>query len=409
MDPEPITVSTRATREPVWPFQRAGATDVVPSLLRHLNARRVLDALWRLGPVSRADLTRYTGISAPTMSKLVEGLIKAGLLEQEDELRYRTGRPSTMYRLATRTTQIIGAVVDVRECTVVSAGLDGVIDDSRLEVFATPGSYEGLMDQLVESIGRVRRKVGVRALGLGLTVPGLVRTAEDEMILCPNLHQLDHRRPGRELRQRLRMPTAMVQEDHALCLAEQIFGQARGIDHFAMVDMTEGFGMGVVTGGRLITGSQGYGGEIGHMTVRPDGERCGCGNSGCLETVATDRAFARAISALAQRPMTIEEAVAAVRADRLAAGPVLAETLEYLAWGLGAIVNIFNPSLLIVYGRVFDAREGLFEELRQRVRSHSLTPSFECCRIVRAQGSKRLGALACMINALCDALGPQID
>ena len=170
----------------------------------------------------------------------------------------------------------------------------------------------------------------------------------------------------RDLRHRLRMPTAMLQEEHALCLAEQIFGQARDTDDFAMVDISEGLGMGVVSGGRLIAGCEGYGGEIGHMTVRPDGEPCGCGNRGCLETVATDRAFARAVSALVQRPMTIEEAVAAVRAGRVSAGQIVSDTLEYLAWGLGAVINIFNPSLLIVYGRMFDARDGRPSSGRRR-------------------------------------------
>ena len=389
-------------------MDRSNLRPVTPRLLRQMNVRRVLDALRRDGAISRADLMKVTGISAPTMSSLMAALLETGLVEQESQSRRTAGRPRAIYRLASRRVQVLGAVVSARDCAVLATGLDGRVDEQRVRLYATPPSYDELIRQLAQNLGGVRDLSGAPCLGIGLSVPGLVRAADGCVVFSPNLHFLDGRHPGRDLARRLGLPTVLVQEEHGLCLAEQTFGAARGADHFVMVDISEGLGMGVVNDGRLMTGSSGFGGEIGHITVQADGERCGCGNRGCLETVATDRAFARLVSRKAGRTLGIEKAVEEVRAGAIDAEAEIQATLGYLAVGLGAIINILNPQLLFVYGRLFEARDGLFDELVARVRRHALAPSYTGCRIVRARGNKTQGALAAVIHNLVDNYGPRV-
>src|SRR5205807_5237105 len=122
----------------------------------------------------------------------------------------------------------------------------------------------------------------------GVSMPGLLHRREKRTVFSPNLHQTDGRRLGEDLRNALRIETAILQESHALCLAELTYGAARGVSDFAMLDVSEGLGVGVVNGGRILEGHSGLGGELGHVTVDIHGEPCGCGNHGCLETVATD-------------------------------------------------------------------------------------------------------------------------
>ena len=383
-------------------------TRAVPALLRQMNVRRVLDVLWRVGSASRADLTRHTGISAPTMSKLFASLEEAGLLEQEAELQLTAGRPSSVYRLATSSTQILGAVIGVRECVALSAGLDGKIEESRQVRFRTPATYDEMIQTFVRHLSDVRKITRTPCLGLGVSAPGLINNAEHRIMFSPNLHYTDGRQPGLDLARQLKVDAVLLQEEQGLCLAEHFFGVARGVNHFACVDITEGLGMGVVSDGRFVSGLVGYGGELGHMTVDPAGEQCGCGNRGCLELIATDRALALAVSRKIGRKLDIEDVIQGIRNGELEADAEVQRALEYLAIGLATVINVFNPALLVVYGRLFDIRDGLFDRLIAGVSERALKPSFAACRLVRAQSSKPLGAIAAVIHNLWNTIGPRL-
>ena len=142
------------------------------------------------------------------------------------------------------------------------------------------------------------------------------------------------------------------------------------------------------------------GGELGHVTVDIHGKPCGCGNRGCLETVATDTALAAAVSERIGRKAGIEEVVDLLRSGKVRADDELDRILEYLAVGLAAVINLFNPSKVFIYGRLLDARDVLFDEVLERTRRRALAPSMADCEVIRARGSKRLGAVAGVIHRL---------
>jgi DNA-binding MarR family transcriptional regulator len=260
-------------------------------LLRRLNERRVLDAILAQGPLSRTALRQAAMMTGPTVTRATEALLRAGLLEELDSAQTpgRLGRPERRLRLASRATEVIGIVIDARRCTVVPAGLDGRHVESNAVRFKTPGSYAELLTML-ERICREAGATGVR--GIGISVPGLVSNRLDEVVFSPNIHLLDRQTPARDLERRLGVPCRMFQESHALCLGESMFGAAAGLTDFAMLDVSTGLGLGVMSGSRLLTGSNGLAGELGHLRIDPAGARCGCGNRGCLETLATDSALA---------------------------------------------------------------------------------------------------------------------
>ncbi len=112
------------------------------------------------------------------------------------------------------------------------------------------------------------------------------------------------------------MKTIVLQECHALCLAEQVYGAAKGVSDFAMLDISEGLGLGVMHGDKLLQGHSGFAGELGHVTVELDGRPCGCGNHGCLETVATDAALVNLVSERTAQRWETDELIAAIRSAR---------------------------------------------------------------------------------------------
>jgi N-acetylglucosamine repressor len=263
-----------------------------------------------------------------------------------------------------------------------------------VRTFATPGDYESLVAACVTAIQDLLGLRKSTVLGMGLTVPGLLNRHEGRSLVSPNVHQLDGRNLGRDLEERLQIDTVVLQECHALCRAEQTFGAARGVADFAMLDISEGLGLGVMHNGRIVQGHSGLAGELGHVTVQLDGRPCGCGNRGCLETVATDMALSVAIGERLGRRIEIDEILDGVRAGTLDCDRELDDALNYLAVGVAAVVNIFNPSKLFIYGRFLDARDDLFPQLLERAERRALAPNWSDCEVVRARGNKRLGAVA---------------
>ncbi len=375
------------------------------SLLSRINERQVFRTLQAHGPLSRAEVARRSGISVPTASKAVESLLRAGLLEEGHASEAARGRPARHVRLANRTAGVLGLVLDVGLCRLVGAGLDGKLHSERAVVFPTPPTYEGFLDAATDAARSFLAPPGAAMLGLGISMPGLIDTHCRQGILSPNLPMTDGRSPSLDLAERLGLECVLVQEAHALCLAERWYGAAKDLEDFAVLDVTTGVGLGVMSGGRLLNGHSGLAGEIGHITVQPNGRLCGCGNLGCLETLACDAALAELVSHRLGRRLSLDDLLG----DRCRPGVTAAElddVVHYLGIGLAAVVNLFNPATLFVHGRLFELEAGLFDRVLDETRRRALPPSLADCRIVRAQATKPQGAVAAIIEHLTNALVP---
>ncbi len=374
-----------------------------------MNERRILEMIQAQGGLSRAELVRLTGISPPTVSKLVRSLLTARLLEEGDAAGAALGRPARVLRPANRAATVLGAVVDIRECSIAATGLDGQLQDERIVRFATPDTYPQLLDALVKHSRKlIPSRAKATTLALGITAPGLIDRQQQKMLLSANMHQLDGRYLAGDLKRRLGLHTILLHETDALCLGERAFGHARGMDNFALVDATGGLGAAVMSDGQIMAGHNGLAGEIGHITVEPNGSRCGCGNVGCLETVASDMALAGMISAKIGKTMNITKAFDLVRSGVLNADAEIGRAVEFLAIGIAALINIFNPSAVLVLARMFDIREGLFEQLLEIIQRRALSPVVADCKIMRASCGKLQSAIAGTIHHLTSVVGPKV-
>jgi N-acetylglucosamine repressor len=382
-----------------------------PKLLRQINEREVFERVRRHGPTSRAELKRVMGVSAPTVSKAVARLVKLGLLEEVGVAAGGSvGRPVMVYQLAARErVQVLGATLAVEQCSVVAGGLDGTIDPDRIATFDTPDTYEGLIREIAARAQQMMgRRRGVRTLGFGISTPGEIDVPNQRVLSSPNLHMLDGRSPSRDLAKRLDVDVTMFHDTTAAGLAERDYGKARDLTDFVRIGVSEGFGASVVSGGRLLEGHDGMAGEFGHIVVDPDGERCGCGNRGCLETVATDAAFARAVSRRVGRPMKVDEVVHLAAAGELDVKAELERALSFLATGIGAAINVFNPQAVLVASRMLDADPRAMERLKELTAGRCLGALLGRCRVEQAEPVGDAGTIAGIIRHVTDALGPRV-
>ncbi len=382
---------------------------IEPTLLHKINQRTIVEIILQRGPSSRAEVVRNSGISAPTVSKAVASLIEQGLLEEGDSPSGVFGRPGKLLRLATESSQVIGIALEPQRCAIVSTGFDGSLHNREVEQFATPGSYQQLLDELTARCGTLARRNDANVLGVGISTPSLVNTRLQESIFASNMHIIDGRSPAKDLAKQLGCQCVMMEENDLLCLAERCFGAAKGLENFAVLDITTGLGMGVITSGHLLSGNSGMAGEIGHVTIDPKGILCGCGNHGCLETVATDNAFARAVSLRYSTSLDIDDVVRLVRSGEIQPAEEIRQSLEYLAIAVAMVINLFNPSTIFILGKMFDAQEGMFQQLLRLVRQRSLAAPLADCRVFRSEINKLQGAVAGIVCHLTNALAPKVS
>ena len=379
-----------------------------PALLRRINERLVLEVIRRGGPSSRASVARASGLTAPTVSKVVESLLSRGLVEEFDQVKSAVGRPSKLVQMATSSSAVIGVVIDADTCCVTMTGLDGRVTEERTLRFPTPDDYTALIDRLEERCRTLLSRISAVPRGVGVSVPGLVNERLRQVVFSPNLHILDHQNPARDLEERLGIECLLVHELQALCLGERTYGGAHGLENFAILDVTQGLGLGVVVGGTVLAGNSGMAGEIGHITVDPNGMRCGCGNRGCLETLATDAALVRLVRERVEKPLSVAE-VAVLLDERTADFQQdIHMVAEYLAIAIAVVINTFNPTSVFVHGRLLVERKERFDLVLERVRQRTLTPLLAVCTIIPTRSSKRQGAIAGIMHWLTEARTPAL-
>lgn len=373
-----------------------------PKLLSQLNQRAVLRILQTHGPSSRAEVTRLIGTTRPTVSKAVASLLQSGLLEEFESPQVTRGRPAKKLRLGGEASQIIGLVVDSPNCRIVAAGLDGSLRPQTVRAFATPGDYDQLLAVIADSVTAMSGGQ-IRTLGIGISLPGLFDYREGRSILSPNVPATNGRCLAVDLSARLKMECTVLQESDALCLAERHFGLATDLGDFAMLDASTGLGLGVMIAGELLKGSSGLAGELGHLPMVPDGVQCGCGRLGCLETIASDTALARVVSNRLGEEINIEQVVERVCNGEIQVDQELQWVSQGLVFALVTAINLFNPQTLFVHSRIFDLDAGLLDRLIEQTEAKALAPAFRNCRILRARGSKREGAIAGSIEHLTNS------
>jgi glucokinase len=186
---------------------------------------------------------------------------------------------------------------------------------------------------------------------------------------------------------------------NAVALAEHRFGAGAGFNSLVCVAVGTGVGGGVILNGKLWRGSTSAAGEIGHMSIDPDGPTCGCGNKGCIEAFCSSSAIlARCRARLSDRltpvfeevltgdpdELSVKKLFAAARQRDEIALEVIGETARYLAIGLAGVVNLLNPELVVIGGGVADGGAGFVESVAHEIRSRVCDSAGEKLRVVKA-------------------------
>ena len=270
--------------------------------------------------------------------------------------------------------------------------------------YPSSGPKERLLSSIARSVNEVRDRFEVG--GVCLAVPGTVSTEENKIIDAPNLHAIEGIPLKDELEERTGLTITVENDANAAAWGEYRFGAGSEVSHLLFITLGTGVGGGVISHGILLRGAQGAGGEMGHITIQATGPRCGCGNHGCLEALASGTAIARRArevasekpdSALGQlaveRAVLGEDVAELARQGDEAAISVLHETGVWLGIGLAGFVNVFNPEVIAIGGGAARAGDLILDAARHEVHLRAMSPSRDLVEIKEATLGAESGVL----------------
>ncbi len=322
------------------------------ALLRDLNSSLLIELVRASGPISRAELARRSGLSAPTVSTIVGRLVERGILVEGATAPASGGRPPVLLDIDPTGGYVVG--IKLR-----GDGLTTVVCDLRTTVVATMEASVSLVGDPgagIEAIEReTRRALRVAAvprskvLGVGIGLSGVI---DSRAGMCKFSHLLRWRDVElvKPLRRRLRLPVWVDNDMNTLAVAEKWAGDALACRDFVTLSVGRGIGLGIVIDRAPYRGATGASGEFGHMIVEPGGPRCECGRFGCLEALVGEDAMRRRVGEHYDREISREEFVSLVGAGDAVTVEVLEAAGRKLGLAVANMITLLNPELLIICG-----------------------------------------------------------
>ena len=363
--------------------------------VRRHNLSVVLRLVHQSRALSRAQLTKLTGLNRSTIAALVGELVERRLvIEGEADSRNQVGRPSPVVRpdpLA------VGIAInpEIDAITVGIVGLGGeLVARVRHTTDHVPTAREAvdICAAVIEGM-RADLDASYRAVGIGVAVPGLVRSSDGLVRLAPHLEWVDE--PLAEMLEDATGYPVVAGNDARLgTLAESTFGAGRDLTDFLYLNGgASGIGGGIIAGGAPLTGAAGYAGELGHTLVNSAGVQCHCGATGCLETEVRRAPLLELTGLTGADPDGLEAALLAstdpaVRAE-------VERQLGFLAVALRNAINTLNPQVIVLGGFLGSLYAAAPEVLDSLLASQPLLASREGVRVTRSA----LGSTLLMIGA----------
>ena len=303
--------------------------------------------------------------------------------------------------------------------TVLADVQGKILAFTREETKSTEGP-EAIIKQMASTVRTVFTKTGhnpSRLSSVGVCAAGFFDWQNKVLIHSPNLPGWDMIPMEQNLEEQLGVPVIAENDANAQALGEARLGAGRGIKDQIFITVSTGIGAGLIVNGSIYRGSKGFAGEVGHMVVKPNGPVCGCGRRGCLETVASGTAIARAANTAVLDGKATSLWATLVRDGKLAAphvfqaaqlGDIIAkeildEAIYYLGIGLVNLVNLLNPEMVIIGGGVAEAGEVFLDPLRGMIAHNAIPPSAAVVTLKKAELGVEAGVsgMLCVLSDVC--------
>jgi predicted NBD/HSP70 family sugar kinase len=344
---------------------------------RDINRSVVLNSIRENQPVSRAGIAELTKLNKSTVSSIVAGLLQENLIAEERNGRHRVGRTPIHLHIKTSGLAVGAVYIDSVKTSIAIVDVGGTIRSSE-DIKTEPQRPLEFLARCLNALDTQRQRLHLPSLhGIGVTFAGIVDPLRERVVYAPNLgwEQLDLGATLRAHAPQVKF-VAIENDAKASALAELWFGRREGQQpgSFVFLSVGAGIGTGIVVDNHILSGSTHAAGEFGHMTIVEGGEPCTCGNRGCWEAYASNRATARwyaqakGRSAEEADPPRMLDLLALAHTGDVAARDALLKSAHYVGLGIANILRAFDPELVVIGGPITRAWSLIEPEIHQSIR-----------------------------------------
>ncbi len=366
-------------------FKNTGNQSQAVEIKKTGHKKHILRAIYFNGPLSNSELSKLIKLSTPKINSLLVELIEDGLVKDLGRGDSSGGRRPNIYGLVEDGFYVVGITININR-TIIS------IFNSNNQEVSGPHFFPIKMQSQLEIFHRVNEKLEEvvkesnidrqKILVAGIELPGLINQKQGiNKTYFPEITDL-----YKELRKIFGIPVYFNHDSKVRTFAEQYFGLAKGKKNVLMLQADWGLGLGIIVDGKLYAGRSGFSGEFGHLPIADNGVLCTCGKQGCLETIVSATAIARrAKEGIRSGNSSLMEALvdgdlekidistviqAANTGDQFAIS-LFSDVGHWLGRGIAYLIQIFNPELIIIGGRVAEANKFILAPIQQAIHTYS--------------------------------------
>jgi len=353
------------------------------ALVKKMNSYIVLNSIRKHSPVSRAQISELTGLNKATVSSLVNELIESSLVLEIGPGASSGGRKPVLLLFNEKAGYAVGIDLGVNYIRGVLVDLNGNIVSERYERLkqqrrelafdALTANIDALIAEAPESTYGI--------VGIGAGAPGIV-DQEGNILFAPNMKWREV--PLRTmLHDRYQLPIIIDNEANAGAQGEQKYGAGKGIRNLVYLSVGYGIGSGMILDKELYKGTSGFSGELGHLSIDFNGKECSCGNLGCWELYASEKALLEEASKLGFEGL--DELLSAAQEGNADVLKLFDTIGRFLGVGIANIINTLNPDCVMIGNRMSRAEEWIMPSLQQTVQQRALSFHSEQLQILYAE------------------------
>lgn len=350
-------------------------------LIKDINRSLVINEIRMNGPISRTDISKNLNLGLSTVTNIVEELENQNLVHEVGEADSTGGRKPILLEFNYNYGYIIGIKIEENNLIFALTNLKSEIIEKRVVPFKKGTNSNTVLNMVVENIEKLITKIpyNKNLMGIGVAVSGLVDQQKGKLIYSGMLNW-SNVEIGNILENKFNVPVYIDNDVNAYTLAELWYGHGRELNNFIVVTYGSGIGSGIVINKKLYTGDFGGAGEIGHMVLVAEGRKCECGQRGCLEAYASEdfivdyirdniKMYSESKIDLTE-DLSIEKVYEYAKEGDMLAIDVLRLSAKYLGYGLLSVINLLNPSTIILAGEGMIAKDIILPVINDIVKNN---------------------------------------
>jgi glucokinase-like ROK family protein len=393
--------------------------------IKSFNKHAAVDLIRFAGRgISRTGIAEELGLTRAGVTIIINDLIERGIISESSSQSTLSGRPPVVLELNPDFGMVAAIDMGATHLSVALADFSARIIEETEQPFRIDGGPDKCLKEVNQALQSIVEKCGIKVKDLsavGVSVPGPVVT-DAGMVMAPPIMPGWDRFPIRSTLEKLWNVSVTINNDADLgALGEWAYGAGRGEKNLAFIKVGSGIGAGLIIDRQIYVGSTGSAGEIGHLTIDKNGPLCTCGNYGCLESFASGSAIEIKAQKLAESgkrtllansahgKISVSDVADAARRGDLAAQEILKQSGTFIGIALAGLINLVNPSTVIIGGGVAQVGDLLTGPIRQEVRERSLRASEHGVRITTAMLGRRSSLIGALVQAINIAIHDAVE